>query len=46
MYALGVLVYSASWLPLIYASDAAWSNGAAGLLAPAYTLLIWLTGIA
>ena len=46
MYALGVLVYFASWLPLIYASDAAWSKSAAGLLAPAYTPLICLTGIA
>ena len=46
MYALGVLVYFASWLPLIYSSAAAWSKSAAGLLAPAYTPLIWLAGIA
>ena len=32
VYALGVLIYFASWLPLIYASEAAWSKSAAGLL--------------
>jgi hypothetical protein len=37
LYGLGVLLYFASWLPLIYSSEAAWSKSAAGLLAPAYT---------
>ena len=46
VYGLGVFVYFASWLPLIYSPDAAWSKSAAGLLAPAYTPLIWLAGIA
>jgi hypothetical protein len=41
-----VLIYFASWLPLIYARETAWSKSAAGLLAPAYTPLIWLAGIA
>ena len=46
LYGLGILVYFASWLPLIYRPEAAWSRSAAGLLAPAYTPLIWLAGIA
>ena len=46
LYALGLLIYCVSWLPLIYLPQAAWSKSAAGLLAPAYTPLIWLAGIA
>ena len=46
VYALGLLIYCAAWLPLIYLPEAAWSQSAAGLLAPAYTPLIWLAGIA
>ena len=46
LYALGVLIYFASWLPLMYRPEAAWSKSAAALLAPAYTPLIWLAGIA
>jgi len=46
LYGLGLLIYFASWLPLIYRPEAAWSTSAAGLLAPAYTPLIWLAGIA
>jgi hypothetical protein len=46
LYGMGLLIYFASWLPLIYDSETAWSKSAAGLLAPAYTPLIWLTGIA
>ena len=41
---LGILVYFASWLPLISRPDAAWSRRSAGLLAPARTT--WLAGIA
>jgi len=45
VYWLGVLVYFASWIPLIVAPDSAWSNSLIGFLAPAYTPLIWLVGI-
>jgi hypothetical protein len=41
-----MIIYFASWLLLIVRPDAAWSRSAAGLLAPAYTPLIWLAGIA
>ena len=40
LYGLGLVVYFASWMPLIYRPEAAWSTSAAGLLAPAYTPLI------
>jgi hypothetical protein len=46
LYGLGLLFYFVSWLPLIYRPEAAWSESAAGLLAPAYTPLLWLVGIA
>ena len=46
LYAAGILVYCASWIPLLYFPEAAWSRSAAGLLAPAYTPLLWLAGIA
>jgi len=46
VYGLGVLVYFASWLPLIFLPESPWSTSAVGLLAPAYTPLIWLSGIA
>jgi hypothetical protein len=46
LFAEGLLIYFASWLLLIYRPESAWSTSAAGLLAPAYTPLIWLAGIA
>ena len=46
LYGVGLVIYCTSWLPLIYLPEAAWSTSAAGLLAPAYTPLIWLAGIA
>jgi len=46
LYVLGLLVYFASWLPLIYLPAGAWSKSAMGLLAPAYTPILWLAGIA
>lgn len=46
LFLLGVLGYFAAWLPLLYLPDTPWSRSAAGLLAPAYTPLLWLCGIA
>jgi hypothetical protein len=46
LYVEGMLIYFASWLPLIYRPETAWSRSTAGLLAPAYTPLVWLMGIA
>lgn len=45
VYLIGVLIYFASWIPLMYAPNSAWSNSLAGFLAPAYTPLLWLVGI-
>ncbi len=45
LYAGGTFIYFVSWLVLIYLPDSSWSNNIFGFMAPAYTPLIWLTGI-
>lgn len=45
VYGLGLIAYLGSWLPLLLASDSAWSASAAGFLAPALTPALWLCGI-
>jgi hypothetical protein len=45
LYIIGTVVYFLSWLAQIYIPQSAWSLSAFGFLAPAYTPLIWLTGI-
>ena len=45
IYLIGMLIYFASWIPLINAPNSAWSNSLAGFMAPAYTPLLWLVGI-
>ncbi len=45
LYGVGVIVYFASWLVLIYCPDSGWSSTISGFMAPAYTPLLWLTGI-
>ncbi len=44
-YLSGTILYFASWLILIYFPDSGWSNSMLGFMAPAYTPLLWLTGI-
>jgi hypothetical protein len=46
VYLLGRLVYFASWILLIWAPQAAWSQSLPGLFAPRLTPLIWLIGVA
>jgi hypothetical protein len=46
IYLVGTLSYFASWLPLLLASDSAWSNHSAGLLAPRLTPFLVFLGIA
>ena len=46
VYVLGTLVYFASWLPLMFAPQSAWSQGALGALAPFVTPLAVFYGIA
>ncbi len=45
IYVVGVLVYFASWIMQLYFQETRWSTSAPGILAPAYTPLIWLLGI-
>jgi hypothetical protein len=46
VYIVGTLVYFASWLPLMFAPQSAWSQNLPGLFAPRLTPLIALLGIA
>lgn len=46
VYIIGMLVYSASWLPLMLAPQSTWSQSAAGALAPFITPLFVFGGIA
>ena len=46
LYLAGVIIYFLSWLPLIFAQESAWSNSLLGFMAPAYTPMLWLVGIA
>lgn len=46
VYITGLLLYFASWLALMYFPGSSWSSSAAGFMAPAYTPLCWLLGIA
>jgi hypothetical protein len=46
VFGVGLAIYFISWLPLIAAPDSKWSASAAGFLAPAYTPIVWLFGLA
>ncbi|MBN2502089.1 MAG: hypothetical protein JXB38_15000 [Anaerolineales bacterium] len=46
VFIIGTLIYFTSWLPLLLAPESAWSNSAAGLLAPRLTPLLPFLGIA
>lgn len=46
VFGAGLVIYCLSWLPLIAAPASRWSNSAIGFLAPAYTPLVWLLGLA
>jgi hypothetical protein len=45
LYIIGTVLYFSSWLALIYFPESNWSNHIIGFTAPAYTPLLWLTGI-
>ncbi|HYH02385.1 MAG TPA: hypothetical protein VEC37_04745 [Bacillota bacterium] len=45
IYIAGSLVYYFSWLALVFAPRSLWSKSLLGFAAPAYTPVIWLTGI-
>jgi hypothetical protein len=46
VYSIGTTLYFASWLAILLAPEWRWASGALGLLAPAYTPLVWLVGLA
>ncbi len=46
VYLAGMALYGFAWLLMIVFPASAWSQSGVVLLAPAYTPLIWLTGIA
>lgn len=46
VFCIGLTLYFLSWLPLIVAPDSHWSRSTFGFLAPAYTPLVWLLGMA
>lgn len=46
VFSFGTFGYFSSWLALIYLPKSSWSLSIFGSLAPAYTPILWLTGIA
>lgn len=46
LFVVGTVVYFASWIALIAWPQSAWANSEAGFLAPAYTPVLWLAGVA
>lgn len=46
LYAAGLLIYFATWIPFLWAPDSPWSRSLLGLLAPRLTPFLPLVGIA
>lgn len=46
LYASGVALYFAAWVPLMVAPSSPWAIHPIGFFAPAYTPLVWLVGLA
>jgi hypothetical protein len=46
LFFIGTVVYFASWLPLLISPSSRWSRSFWGFLAPAYTPVVWLIGLA
>jgi hypothetical protein len=45
LFAVGTLLYVLAWVPLMIEPQSAWSTSWLGFVAPAYTPLVWLTGL-
>lgn len=45
LYLIGILIYFTSWLLLAYFPESSWSQSVMGFMAPAYTPILWLSGI-
>ena len=46
IYLIGVIVYALSWVMQIVLPQSEWSASRWGFMAPAYTPLVWLAGVA
>ena len=46
VYVVGLLIYFSTWVFVIYYPDSSWSMSGIGFMAPAYSSLFWLLGIA
>ena len=45
LYIVGIIVYFLSWTAQIYFPESSWSKSLLGVMAPAYTTIIWFVGI-
>ena len=46
LYLAGLVVYFGSWAALIFLPRSQWNTSVVGFMAPAYTPILWLAGIA
>ena len=46
VYLAGLVLYSLSWIMQVWFPKAAWSESRWGFMAPSYTPILWLVGIA
>ncbi len=46
IYIIGLIIYFLAWLLQMYRPDSPWSKSLLGMMAPAFTPIIWLNGIA
>ena len=45
LFAVGTMFYVLAWVPLMIAPQSGWSTSWLGFVAPAYTPIVWLTGL-
>ena len=45
LFPVGTVFYVLAWVPLMIAPESPWSTSWLGFVAPAYTPLVWLTGL-
>jgi hypothetical protein len=45
LFVVGTLLYVLAWIALMIAPQSPWSTSWLGFVAPAYTPLVWLTGL-
>jgi hypothetical protein len=45
LFVVGTLLYFLAWISLMIARESQWSTSWPGFVAPAYTAIVWLTGL-